>query len=313
MSAAPQQRRAAVLRQAKYLRIYEDLAARILAGEYPPASLLPSQRELSNRYGVTLMTLRQALQMLEDEGMIYARPGTGTFVATQRYAYDLGHLRSFVQDMAYQGALVETRVISARTLIAPPPVAARLGLSKDGRAYAIRRVRLIDNRPVVLQDSYLPPRLGRMIDTQELENRSLYAILAEVDVSVNRATETISPVTLDPDDAKLLCRHPGTTALLSHHVSFDAENTPVVDDLALLPGDSVVITADRDWEGVRLSYALTAPHQMTSPTPRSEQGKHHDSTCHGNDQPALLRPGMTEAGVDAAVADYLPPPMPSDA
>jgi GntR family transcriptional regulator len=261
MSAALQQRRAVALRQAKYLRIYEDLAARILAGEYPPASLLPSQRELSNRYGVTLMTLRQALQMLEDEGMICARPGTGTFVATQRYAYDLGHLRSFAQDMAFQGALVETRVISARTLIAPPQVAAHLGLSKSGRAYAIRRLRLIDNRPVVLEDSYLPPLLGRMLDTQALEGHSLYSLLADVDVSVNRATETISPVTLDPEDAKLLCRHPGATALLSHHVSFDAENTPIVHNLSLLPGDSVVITADRDREGIRLSYALTPPHQ----------------------------------------------------
>jgi GntR family transcriptional regulator len=313
MSPAPQQRRAVLLRQAKYLRIYEDLAARILAGEYPSAAPLPSQRELSSQYCVTLMTLRQALQMLEDEGLIYTRPGTGTFVATQRYALELGHLRSFAQDMASQGALVETRVISARTLVAPSAVAARLGLPENGRAYAIRRVRLIDNRPIVLQDSYLLPRFGRMLDAQMLESRSLYEILAEVDVSVNRATETISPVTLDPDDAKLLHRHPGATALLSHHVSFDAENTPIIDDLALLPGDSVVITANRDWEGVRLSYALTATHLMTSPTPRAEQGEHQDSTYHGNDQPALLRPEMTDAGVDATVADYLPPPVPHDA
>ncbi|MHB8457112.1 MAG: GntR family transcriptional regulator [Acidimicrobiales bacterium] len=275
-----------MLRQPKYLRIYEDLAARILAGEYRPAALLPSQRELSNQYGVTLMTLRQALQMLQDEGLIDARPGTGTFVAAPRYAYDLGHLRSFAQDMAFQGALVETQVISARTLVAPPPVAARLGLPKHGRAYAIRRVRLIDNRPVVLQDSYLPPRLGRMLGTRELEDRSLYAVLAEAGVSVNRATETICPAALDSDDAKLLHRDPGATALLSHHVSFDAEDTPVIDDLALLPGDSVVITANRDSEGVRLSYALTAAHQVTSPAPRAEQGEHHDNTRHGNDQPA---------------------------
>ena len=66
---------------ARYRAIAADLAAKIRDGSYAPGDALPGQRELSTVYGVTLMTLRQALRELSDEGLIVQRPGKGTFVA----------------------------------------------------------------------------------------------------------------------------------------------------------------------------------------------------------------------------------------
>lgn len=257
MTSGRPRRTAAAARQPKYLRIYDDLASRITAGEYTPGTSLPSQRELSDHYQVTLMTLRQAIELLEGEALVETRPGIGTFVALPRYTYDVGHLRSFAADMALQGAAVETRIIKSQLITAPAAVAAHLALPRNGRAFAIRRVRLIDGRPVVRQDSYLPPRLGRRLDVAQLRSRSLYTVLADdLGATVTRANETIRPTILDTDDAALLARDPGSVALLSHRVSFDAHDTPVIDDLAVLPGDSVVITADRSPEGLRLSYTF---------------------------------------------------------
>src|ERR1700740_2196479 len=113
-------------RQPKYLRIHSNLRERITSGQWPPGSPLPSQRELASEFGVSIMTLRQALQLLTDEGLIETRHGSGTFV-TARYAYDPGHLRSFASDLIAQGANITTTLLAVEEVTPPADVAARLG------------------------------------------------------------------------------------------------------------------------------------------------------------------------------------------
>jgi GntR family transcriptional regulator len=144
-------RRTADDRQPKYLRIHGALRDRITSGRWPAGSPLPSQRELAGEFGVSIMTLRQALQLLADDGLIDARHGSGTYVAS-RYAYGLGHLRSFAADLAAQGARITTRLLAADTVAAPDDVGARLAAA--GRVLRLRRLRLADGRPVIVQTSW---------------------------------------------------------------------------------------------------------------------------------------------------------------
>src|SRR5262245_11849165 len=99
-------------REPKYQAIAADLQARIRDGEYEPRTALPSQRELSAAYGVTLVTLRQALAVLEREGLVSQQPGKGTFVTETRAAYQLDSLRGFAEDLSDQGHTVGTEVLS---------------------------------------------------------------------------------------------------------------------------------------------------------------------------------------------------------
>ena len=137
-------RRTADDRQPKYLRIHGALRDRITSGRWPAGSPLPSQRELAGEFSVSIMTLRQALQLLADDGLIDTRHGSGTYVAS-RYAYGLGHLRSFAADLAAQGAQITTRLLAADTVAAPDDVGARLGAA--GQVLRLRRLRLADGRP----------------------------------------------------------------------------------------------------------------------------------------------------------------------
>src|SRR5579871_6592737 len=113
---------------ARYRAIAADIAAKIRDGRYAPGEALPAQRELSTAYGVTLMTLRQALRELSDEGLIVQRPGKGTFVASpaDQPVYQLGSLRSFADDLRAQGHEVRTTVIARAQRRLPARVAARL-------------------------------------------------------------------------------------------------------------------------------------------------------------------------------------------
>lgn len=253
-------------RQPKYLRIHDDLAERIATGRWPVGSPLPSQRELADEFGVSIMTLRQALQLLADDGLIDTRHGSGTFVAA-RYSYDLGHLRSFAADLAAQGARVTTRLLGAQVVTPPEPVAARLGSPDE--VLRLRRLRRVGTRPLIVQVSYLPvplapePPAARRLTPDDIisavrpGDRGLYALLADHGLDVTQATETITPVTLGARDARDLARPVGSPALLSHRLSITAAGFPVIDDHAVLPGDSVAVTANRSPDRLDVRYTLT--------------------------------------------------------
>jgi len=240
-------------RQPKYLRIHNNLRERIASGQWTPGSPLPSQRELAVEFGVSIMTLRQALQLLTDEGLIETRHGSGTF-ATAHYAYDLGHLRSFASDLIAQGAEITTRLLAAETVTPPADVGARLGT--PGEVIRLRRLRLSGGRPLIVQTSYLPARLAHVVEPEDLSRLGLYTLLAEHGLAIVRAQESIGPTTLGPDDARDLARPQASPALVSHRISFTAAGVPLIDDHALLPADGVVITVDRSAERLEVHYTL---------------------------------------------------------
>jgi GntR family transcriptional regulator len=240
-------------RQPKYLRIHSNLRERITSGQWPPGSPLPSQRDLADEFGVSIMTLRQALQLLTDEGLIETRHGSGTFAAAH-YAYDLGHLRSFASDLSAQGAEITTQLLGAQAVTPPADIGARLGA--PGEVLRLRRLRLSAGRPLIVQTSYLPLQLAHVIEPGDLGRLGLYTLLAEHGLTIARAHESISPTTLGPHDAGDLGRPQGSPALLSHRISFTNTGIPVIDDHALLPADSVVITVNRSAEHLEVHYTL---------------------------------------------------------
>ena len=169
------------------------------------------------------MTLRQALQLLADDGLIDTRHGSGTYVAS-RYAYGLGHLRSFAADLDRPGsadhhpaARREHRRGAGRRRRPPR-------LPRD--VFRLRRLRLADGRPFIVQTSYLPAQLAAAIDPADLCRRGLSATLAEHGRAVGRASETISPAALGARDARDLGRPVASPALLSHQVSFTNGRPP---------------------------------------------------------------------------------------
>jgi GntR family transcriptional regulator len=255
-------------RKAKYLRIHSSLRERIISGQWPPGSPLPSQRELAGQFSVSIMTLRQALQLLTDEGLIETRHGSGTFVAAH-YAYDLGHLRSFATDLSAQGAEITTELLAAATVRPPADVGARLGA--PGEVLRLRRLRRSGGRPLIVQTSYLPAALAHVVEPVDLGRLGLYTILAEHGLTIARAHESISPTTLGQQDARDLGRPQRSPALLSHRISFTKTGIAVIDDHALLPADSVVITVNRSTERLEVHYALVGTSAQAAPMRAQKQ------------------------------------------
>ena len=229
---------------AKYQTIAADLGERIRAGEYPPGSALPAQRELSSRYGVTLATLRQALGVLESAGLLTQQAGQGTFVAEPAAAYRLTTLRSLADDLREQGQPVDTEVVRSGLRKAPGVVAAALALPEQ-RALRLERVRLLAGRPAIHQVSWIRQPYATPLATVDFTAESLYGALAALGVVVHRASERLRPAGLDAATAVLLRQRPGTAVFVSERVTYGLDGAPVVLDRATILGDLVEIRTER--------------------------------------------------------------------
>lgn len=240
-----------------YLRIYRDLKDGITKGKLVPDARLPGQRELAQKYGVTVMTVRHALQLLEQEEKVVMRHGLGTFVAPRRIEYAMGNLRSFAQTVTDQGLELRTQVV-LRELVEPHPhVAELLQLESGEPVYAIERLRFVGTEPIVYQHSQLQPWLGEALDAVDLSDLSLYDYLQrDLQIQVTRAKEDIHAVALVARDAALLEQEPGAPALLSERLTFAASGEPIIFDRALMPGDRVSMSTERFVSDMTLGYEV---------------------------------------------------------
>jgi GntR family transcriptional regulator len=239
----------------RYRAIAADLAAKIHAGEYAAGSALPAQRELSGAYGVTLMTLRQALRQLSDEGLIVQQAGRGTFVSPPHLAYRLGSLRSLADDLREQGHAVRTVVVSAGLA-----ASAEFGPG----SLRLERVREFAGRPSVHQISWVPaPHAERLIGV-DFAATALYAALADIGVAVARAAETIRPALLEAPSRVYLHEPAGTPVFVSERVTYALDGAAVVADRAVILGDAMEIRAERAATGLSMTWSGTPGSDVTA-------------------------------------------------
>lgn len=227
-----------------YLRIYRSLRREIESGRLLPGARLGAQRALSRRFGVTLMTLRQGLARLEQDGLIRRRHGLGTFVAARPIDYDILNFRTFASDLTARGEPVETRVLRHRFAEPPPLVAQALGPGAR-RVLALERLRLVRGRPLSYQITYLPQALGRAACRHDLTLHSLRHVLGhKLGVAISRAAETVSAVRLEGGAARILGRRPGSPGFRADRVSFGPRDEAVAFDRVFIPGDRFRITRE---------------------------------------------------------------------
>lgn len=196
---------------------------------------------------MTLVTLRQALRRLEEDGLVSSQAGRGTFVAEPRAAYRLDSLRGLAEDLRAQGQTVTTEVLGQALRKAP----AGFG---GGRALRLERIRLLAGRPAVHQLSWVPGPAGAALAGADLSAGSLYAALAGLGVVVHRASETVRPGLLDEPVAALLKQPPGTPVFVSERTTYGLDDSPVVRDRATILGTAMEIRTERSAIGLSVQW-----------------------------------------------------------
>ena len=233
----------------RYHLIAQSLRERILGRRLAPGERLDTQRRLAREFGVTLMTLRQALEVLERDGLIARRHGLGTFVASPSVDYDILQFRSFAGDLSAHGEDVGTRFLAGRFSRADHRVAQELSLRPAHRVFVLERLRLVGGRPMSFQASYLPAPIGEEVAKADLRVTPLRDVLAhKLGIEIAVARETVSAVSLPGRAARELECRPGVAAFRSDRVSAAADGMVVVYDRVFIPGDRFRITRELHYE-----------------------------------------------------------------
>ncbi|HLT16682.1 MAG TPA: GntR family transcriptional regulator [Acidimicrobiales bacterium] len=236
------------MREIRYRTIAEDLRRRLRDGELVAGRLLPSESELSASYAASRVTIRKALELLREEGLIDARQGFGWFVATDPVRQTLGRLGTIEAQLAASGIRSERRVLSFGFVPAPPRAAEVLGADT---VLEVRRMNLADDEPFALVTVWCPEELGHRLSRDDVERSPFYELL---DVPLGGAVQTIGAAAASPDEAALLQVPPGSPVLhvervtsspegaallLSEHV-YPAHRTEFVVDLPATPPSMAV-------------------------------------------------------------------------
>ena len=221
-----------------YYQIMRQLLEKIHDGEYAVDSMLPPERELAETYKVSRMTVRQAIIELVNEGILVRRKGIGTFVAPPKLEQALSKLTSFTEDMAQRGMRAGARVISFEEIIPEPVIQKMLGWGATEKAYECVRLRLADDEPMALETTTLPTWLCPGLSRQDLEDHSLYRLLAERwGARLDYATQSIEPACASPYEASLLHVAVNTPLLLMHRITHDQGGRAIEHVKSLYRGD----------------------------------------------------------------------------
>lgn len=157
-----------------------DLLREKIENELEPGDLLPSERELSERYGLSRTTVRLALKELETMGLISRRHGRGTFVSDISHeATNLMGTYSFTEQMKELGRVPKTIILEFGVREAAKSIADHLGIRLGEKVYRMRRLRLADEVPMMVERTYLPVKEFVSLSADDVAQKPLYDIIEQ--------------------------------------------------------------------------------------------------------------------------------------
>jgi GntR family transcriptional regulator len=225
-------------RTIRYRQIAADLRARVEAGEFGSGNVLPSEADLSEGYGASRVTIRRALEVLRDEGIIDARQGFGWFVTSDLLRQRLGRLSTIEDQLSASGITTERRILDFAFVAAEPRV--RRVLDTD-HVLRVRRLNVADGEPFARVTVWCPASLGHRLSRADVERSPFYELLP---VPLGGATQTIAATAASSADAKLLGIPPGSPVLRCERVTTDLEEVPVLMSVHVFPGHRTEFVVD---------------------------------------------------------------------
>ncbi len=208
-----------------YQQLMQRLRSEIGAGEYAAGARIPSEQELTQRYGVSRVTVRKALSELTQDGLLVRRQGKGTFVAGKRLSRDLSSITSFSQACRQVGKTAHTRLLHVQSVALQDADAEKLGLPNGSTCIEVARVRLADDKPVMLETNLFPPQHAFLLE--ERPDGSLYELLRRHELEPSHAEHFISLGHATAQVSRYLGVQDGEAVLLLDEIVYDQRQNPL--------------------------------------------------------------------------------------
>lgn len=227
-----------------YKQVYAWMKRNIITGKWEPGKKLPTEPVLSADLGISRQTLRHALQLLINDGLLYRQQGRGTFVQQKRSNYQLSYLESFTEQMQAIGKKATSKVIELKTNLIPEgSLAEKLLLSDRERMLKIVRLRLADGQPMSLEEVYIDINLCPNLHKKDLENQSLYTILEkEYGLKIKYGDLSLEARQATTEQAKLLQIKTSGLLLYMQCLTYLENGRPAFLTIARYPTERYIFT-----------------------------------------------------------------------
>ncbi len=226
-----------------YQTITQDILDQIETGQLPPGHRLDSESALAARYGVSRMTVRQALGQPEGDGLVTRRPGSGTFVKKpDAIRRDTNRIAPFHEELGLQANEISTDLVTQEVATPTSEVAALLFAQPGPAATHLVRVRKYHRRPIALQESWLPYLRAPQLSREPLTDGSLYRSLKQLGLEVTSAEQQITATAATPEHARLLDITEGAPLIMTQRVAHTSAREVIeVAQCVMLPEFPILI------------------------------------------------------------------------
>ncbi len=194
---------------AYYYQVAETLKGRIESREYPPGSLLPSEKDLSVEFGVSNITIRKAMSLLVEQGLVVRRRGVGTRVLeTGDHRIPLkitGNFGDWVDSALSRREKLTIEVLEMATVPCPHPVATTLRRAPGSDIWRLKRIRKLKREPISYYINYALPELMKGVAATDFEKKNFIEVFQrQTGITIDRIEQHVEATTADMDVAAVL-------------------------------------------------------------------------------------------------------------
>ncbi len=221
-----------------YFQLAQILHGEIMSGELRPGDRVPSENELSDRFGLSRMTARKAITVLTDEGLVRREKGKGTFVSSPRVDGGIFLIPDFHEEMRRQGVSSGVELLGVKVVPAGRVPADQLGIRKGERVIYLERVLKGDREPLIFDRKYIILDRSQPLLEAELGHGTTGELFADIpEMTPVRADLNLSATTLTAREAKLLEGRKGAPAFCMEQTIFAASDKRVIWGWMIYRGD----------------------------------------------------------------------------
>ena len=210
-----------------YAQLEEYIKQKIKERVYLPGESLPTERELTELFGVSRMTVRQAITNLVHQGVLYRTHGKGAFVSKEVIEKKM-EIERVSRDMKKRGLVPSSKIIYFEKITPDNEVRQMLQLSEGEQVYLLNRIRLANGEPMAIEYSYLPEKYYPDLMKYNLMNCSLYALMKqEYHWDFNYMKQNIRAATISKKEAEMLLNKSRGFGIISFRTIFNGDEIPI--------------------------------------------------------------------------------------
>jgi GntR family transcriptional regulator len=210
----------------RYRQVADAIRTRIGSGGYPSGAI-ETEAELGRIYAVSRITVRKALELLRDEGIVTSRKGSGWRVAVDPLRQVLGSFPTVEAALREDGHDFRRRVVQFSYETAPIDVARRLALAVDAEVLVVRRLNYADEHVFDLVTTWVPSDIAAPLSRADVEAHGVYGSLKEHGVPIGEVLQTITAAIAGPDEARVLGVHTESPILVVEQMTTDTAGRPI--------------------------------------------------------------------------------------